>query len=237
MRPLAITAACLLVFLAACGGSKSEKPAFDVAKAELLAHDALIQTRDLPGSGWSVTDEDPKESDDDDFPTTDACKQLRDFQSEVKNLDQKSRAARAKREISKPNQASPLPTEVSVEIEIYKDTKDLPGHAERARKMVEGDSYTNCFSEVMGDIFKAAGLTATTKGVTPSASVPGSGFAFAAESQVTGLSSALRFENYGWILSNAKITVSLSGSRDALTPEIVKAAVEKTQAKLNELKQ
>ncbi|HLF77999.1 MAG TPA: hypothetical protein VJB57_10985 [Dehalococcoidia bacterium] len=230
--------ACLLALIAAAcgGGSKAEKLKFDVAKAELTAHDVLINTVDLPGSGWSITDEDPKESDDDDVPDTASCKELRAFQDEVNALDTKSRAARAKREIGKPAAAT-LATEVSVEIEIYRETKPLAPHLDRARKLVDSGGYTNCLSDLLGGIYKSAGLTATTKSVPASTTAPANGFAYAAESQISGLPSPLRFENYGWIVGNAKITVSLSGSKDALTPELAKAAVLKTHAKLLEASQ
>jgi hypothetical protein len=232
LKTLGAVSACVLALISAdCSGSKPEKLQFDPVRGEVIAHAALIGTVALPSSGWSITNEDPKESDDS-LPDSAGCKALRGFQDETKALDKKSRVARAKRVIQKPAPSSVLPTEVTVEIEIYREAKALLPHLKKAQKLVDENSYGGCLEEVLGGIYKSAGLTATTKRVSASLDAPKDGFAFAEESEIDGLRAPLHFENYGWIVGNAKVTVSLSGSKDTLTPELVKAAVEKTQAAL-----
>lgn len=225
-------AALALVTIGAVGcSSKPAKLQFDPKTADSLAHNALIPISTLPGDGWKLTNLDPKEADQ---PAVDSanCKQVNANQDQNKAFDAKYRAARAKEEITRPVAKVPLPTTVDVEIDIYKRTSGLVSHLKDVRKLTDGGTYINCFSDLINDAFKSTSFTAITKSVTPTMPAPDNGFAFAAESQVSGLDTPLRFENYGWLAGNAKVAVSLSGSKDQITPELVKAAIEKTKTAL-----
>jgi hypothetical protein len=223
------------LLLAGCGGgddSEPEQARFDPERGEALAHAALIQASDLPGSGWQVTANDEKEVDDQ-SPDTESCKQVKQYQNDVKADEAKARVARAQREIARAVQGAALPTGVEIEIEVYEDSALIKNHLERASGMVDNGVYSKCLTDLMDEVYRSGGLTGTTKTVSASAAAPRDGFAFAAEGEVSGVPISLRFENYGWLDGNAKIRVSVSGTKAEVTPELVKATLEKTQAALD----
>jgi hypothetical protein len=229
LAALAITA-----LLIACGGggdSGSGQLRFDPADADALAHAGLISAADLPGSGWQVTADDEREVDEQ-SPETDSCKQIKAFQDDVKADDAKSRAGRAQREIMRNAAGAGLPTGVEIEIEIYRDPALTREHLRRATSLVNNGAYSKCLTELLAEVYRGAGLSGTTKIVDGSAAPPANGFSFAAEGEVGGLPSALRFENYGWVDGNAKVRLTFSGAKSELTGDLVKTAIAKTQAAL-----
>src|SRR5262245_6938109 len=90
LRTLGLPVITLLIALAvACGGDDKGggitggggSTTWDVNKADDLAHAALIKADELPGSGWSVDEDDFKQ---DDEPMQASCADFESFKKDAK---------------------------------------------------------------------------------------------------------------------------------------------------------
>ncbi len=235
---LLIAAFALPLLIAACGGGK--KLTFDPAKADTLAHAALISESDLPGSGWKVTETDqfsdgtPFTSD----TSSAACKSLDQAFSSVKSQSEAGRAGRAEKAFEQ--QGGLIPTIVQVQVTIFKDTKVPSSALDTFKQALNGNDFTSCLTDTMKQGFgkdapSAGNLNLSVNPGTAAASAPLSGVAkaFDVSLAATGLSVNMHLEAYLWRDGNAGITVFLFGSKDALTSSLVKTVVDKMQAGLD----
>src|SRR4051812_19429219 len=109
VRSIGLTLATLaLALVAACGGGDSKgsplsggsgsSNTWDVSRADDLTHAALIVAADLPGSGWSTTDDD---FGDDDKAMASGCSDFEGFKKDARS----AQVARAKRQLEKAGSA------------------------------------------------------------------------------------------------------------------------------------
>jgi len=128
-----IFATLAFVMTVSCGGGDSKGSplsgktggsggaTWDIAKADDLSHAALLVAGDLPGSGWTVTDDDFK----DEPSKSTAC-------SEADSLAKESRTAyvaRAKRKLAREGASGATTdtgTEIISSVEIYRDARRSP---------------------------------------------------------------------------------------------------------------
>lgn len=236
---LAALAAGALV-LVACGGDDNggggDKITLDPAKADALAHAAILSDKDLPGKGWEVTKTD-EFSDDEEIGDTAPCNNIEAKLNKQKAANNAGRAGRAEKEYTRPNGEADLDTSVEVEVNVFKDTK-TPAQAFNAFKdaLKSGD-----FGKCLEDLFKegaggpdAQGVTITVKEGKPRTAAPAGGAAQAYDFAIAvpGFKADMHYESYLWRYGNVGTTVTISGPAAALPPELAKAALDRTVALL-----
>ena len=233
----ALGAAAILV--AACGDDDSgggDKITLDPAKADALAHAAILSDTDLPGKGWEATKTD-EFSDDETIGDTAACKSIEAKLTKQKAANRAARAGRAEKEYTRSNGEADLDTSVEVEVNVFKDTA-TPAQALNAFRdaLASGD-----FGKCLEDLFKegaggptAQGVSITVKQGKARTAAPAGGAAQAYDFAIAvpGFKADMHYESYLWRYGNAGTTVTISGPATALTPELAKAALDRTVALL-----
>lgn len=207
------------------GGNK-----FDPAKASDFARGAMISTADLPGSGWAITSVDDFSTDD---PANDpafagpSCSAVKAQMVIFRNSLTASQSGKAKTEYGQDSSD----VTATINVSIQKDTKNTSGDVSKYAQSIQHGEMAKCLESVM----TSSGMdTAKATKVTPATNAPQNGVETAYELAVTaqGQAVTMRIEDYAWAYSNAIVNVSVSGSKDKVTPDIINAAVAKTQAQL-----
>lgn len=219
------------------GGGGGGNVNFDPAKADAIAHAAMLVESDLPGTGWKVTSTDSF-SDDDTFgdsnTTSAACKKIDDEVSKVTKDAAAARAGRAEKAFSQ--QGTLFETSIDVTVNIFKDAKTPDDTLKVFKGAIEGDDFDQCFKDLVeeGAAGQVEGVKIEAKAVDTLASPPNSGAKSAVDVTVDAglIKTTVHSEFYAWRESNAGITVSISGPKDDLKADVVKAALDKVQAKL-----
>lgn len=204
------------------GGNK-----FDPARASEYAHGAMLSTADFPGTGWAITSVDDFSTDD---PTGPACAAVTSQLAIFRNSRNLSSAGKASTEYSKDG----TDVSASIEVDIQKDTKNTSSDLSSYRQAIQHGDMPKCLEGYM-----TSSGTDTAKIVkgSPTTTAPQSGVATAYDLSFTvqGQSLTMRIEDYAWVYSNAIVHVSITGSKDQVTADIVNAAVSKTQAQLQKV--
>jgi hypothetical protein len=236
-RPRLLSFAALVVLsgalFLACGGSSNGGTAtgllLDPKSADALTHAGLLSALDLPGSGWRIIENDRFTSalDTVDAPACDDLKSLREDAT-------KGLAGRAERGLEQPSVKTLTGVVVSDEVRAYKKRGDLPALMDRYRGQVTDGSFVNCFRVAV-----TASLSYRLNSVTPSppsTQAPHGGVALALDYEFegqSGLALTRRLESYDWTMSNVVVAVDLDAPKDLLTPELVIAVLQKTQAAID----
>jgi hypothetical protein len=242
-RPLALALATLgtvavASLLAGCDDNGSRLP-FDPDHARDIARDVLLDPDDLPGTGWAMSSEEYSEvpgggaADPFDFPGEGACglvnRRLGDYQTSSTG----KRAIEAKRDLARPGTGgTTLQTEVSSEMEVYRDGADLGSDLPFLRAVVQSDDFDACmretFSRSAAEIAAGDLAVVVAKRAEPGAIPPqgGAAFAFDLEIKAAGTAIEMRVEQYFWATANAVLSVQATGARQDVSHDVVQTAID-----------
>ena len=240
LRLTIVAALALALLVSACGGEDDDVaddgPRFDPARADELAHAALIGTSNLPGSGWEIAAEDDFDDDGDDgdeflqfAEQEESCQHITDLAALGDIMggddDEDLPLGRAKVEFERDAGPMDIPSSVEVEIEIEETVADIQGGWGIARSILGSEDTSECFRALMGAVLaeESDGLfEVSLESIDPPADPPGDGvaLAFRMEIEISGLAA---FEAvmglYMWPYSNAGIQVMIIGSEEELEPD------------------
>ena len=218
---------------AACGGDDGGGKLVDPAKADALSHQALLSEKDLPGTGWTVTKSDQFNDSGIDSDTA-ACKDINSREAVARSKSDAARAGRAEKELSR--DTASIPTGVASEVIVFKDASTPSDVLKLFQDAVKTTNFEACLKDVVGTSV-GDGTKVDTTSVSAATSAPNGGTAVAYEFlfAVQGQNLALHFETYIWRTANVGVTVTVSGTKDDVTADLVKAAVSKLQANLEAL--
>lgn len=233
-RAVGLALSTLAILLAlACGGDGKGSPlsganaggsggnqTWDIAKADELAHAALLVVGDLPGSGWEVEDDDF----DDEPKTAAACA---DYARLVKE-EGLARVARAERDFEKAGAGrNDFGTQIESSATVYRDAKTASDLLTRFRGMLDSGKFIACFEADYGE----SGIKATFKKGTASQGAPNKGVAMAIDSEIeaAGVKLSLHIEQYTWLSGNAIVGVSVNMSKDKFDADLAKHVLAKQE--------
>ena len=203
------------------------------ARAAQVARAALPTPADLPGAGWRVRSMD-------EFPDmrfepqvqSPACLSLKTKIDAVSVLLETQRPARAATGLEQRN--SVARSAVTAAVYVYRDAQSAERLGNAYRQSIEGTEYLTCVNEIV------AQLPARASGVRPIVSaiaatpVPHGGTQLAVEVVYFGDGAELRMraEFYAWRVGNAVAVMTVSGASDSATEAAARAAVQRTQQRL-----
>ena len=233
LRTFGLTLATLaLVLVAACGGDdKGGSPlsggsgsgnTWDVAKADDLTHAALIVAADLPGSGWSVTDDD---FEDDDKPMASGCSDFEGFKKDARA----AQVTRAKRQLEKTGTArDDFGTQIESTVTVFKDSKTASDLANRYKGIVNSDKFVSCFESEIKSETGSNAKVAIKRGAT-NTSAPNGGTSTGLDVDIAVGSDSLsaHTENHVWLSGNAVIQVNVTATKASFNADVIKQAVAK----------
>lgn len=241
---LSLLVAVAAVAAVACGGDSTATPApatptptatptgptYDALQADAVAHAALLAEGDLPGQGWAVEASD--DFSDDDLGDSEACQraeQIRDLNKVERDAD---RAGKAQIELSTPGTGSG-PVSVNSAVHIFKSTEVPLATLDNFLGAVHGGDFVECIKDGMLASLPA-GSTVEVLQTAQHVQPPHRGIAFAWQLNIVSGDEhlAVAIEYHLWADSNAGVTVAFFGPPEAITTELVKAAVEKADQKL-----
>jgi hypothetical protein len=219
----------LLALAVACGSDNGGgitggggSAAWDVSKADDLAHAALLQASELPGSGWTATDDDFDQHDE---PMVGACS---DFDSFKKNV-RSATVERAKRSLAKAGASrDDFGTEVETTVTIFKDSKTANDTLSRWKNVSSSDKFITCFQEQLkSDV--GSNATVAIRRVNATASAPSGGSALALDVDLRAGREQLQAqtENYVWANGNAVIQINVTSTKASFNADVFKQAVAK----------
>jgi hypothetical protein len=237
--------------LAACGGdddddtadngeatattSSGDKLTYDPAKADQIAHSAILVETDLPGTGWKVIGTDAF-SDGDEFGDDNAsaaCKAINETVREASDASEAVRAGRAQKEFER--EGDLFESNVEVEVNIFENAKTPENSLKVFKDALESDDFETCFKDLIGEGASGIpGVKIEAKAVTPLSPTPNGGAARALEVQIkaVAVTAVVHLEYHIWRDGNAGITLSLNGPKADITAAAVRQVLEKTQTKL-----
>lgn len=231
IRSIGLTLSALVFILAvACGGDSKGSPlsggqggtTWDVARADDLAHAALLVAADLPGSGWSTTDDD---FDEDDEPMASACSDFEGFKKDARSAN----VVRAKRQMEKEGLTrNDFGSQVESTVTIFKDAKTASDLANRYKGIVNSDKIIACFeAEIREDTSRTAKVV--IKKVNANASAPNGGTSTALDVDVSEGTNVLlaHTENHVWVSGNAVIQLTVTSTKQSFNADLIKQAVAK----------
>lgn len=235
-RSLPLALAMLLV--AACNTSihvppATGTPAFDPANASLIARDALLVPRDLPGDGWVETPLDGFDDSAPDLPTR-ACQELARQRNLQRQRGEAALVARAQSLLESPGPTFGASVETSVR--IYRDVQTPADVLGYIRNEIESGVYAACFRDAL-----AASLPATPDArvairgadlTRPAPTEDGIARAYRLTVYAANRQAELRLEVYSWRVSNAGATVVIFGDAAVIDAAVTAAAVGTTEATL-----
>ena len=229
------------IALIACGGGDDEggggggggDVSLDPNRADAIAHAAMLQTGDLPGSGWKVAQTDNfSESSFGDIGGTGSCKTLNDKVEASRQSAESARAGRAATEFTK--ESGLVPTSLEITVNVYRTT-EAPEEAMKAFKdALGGDDFGKCLNDSLKEGFSGGDAKLNVKSAKAGTSAPNDGLAKAYDIDIeaSGLKASFRAEFYAWQYDNSGNTIFIFGSKEDLNGDLQKAAVSKTQEKL-----
>ena len=238
MRRLALMAGAALVATAllACGGEKG--PANDPARADTAAHAALIGPADLPGAGWVITGRDQFQDGSrvDVASDSKACDSARAKSELAKKTAAEDRAGRAQLVLEIPaSTQAPLATTIEQTVSVQNTTAATAKAMDAFRDLMQSGDMGQCVADSVTRSFAGApGAKVTSAPGSPAKAAPSNGTASAFDVVITvqGQTLEMRLESYIWQDENAGVTLSISGPKNAITPELVGRALEAAAAKL-----
>jgi hypothetical protein len=216
--------------------------------ADALAHAALPQVSDLPGTGWDVTarDEFDNDSEEDEFDRAlanePACTELNAFESLEGVFDSGGGgdlpAGRAQIEFIDARSASPIPRSVEVSVEIERTVSEGEGALGVVKDLLESEEMQACllaaFNAGFAEFGRARDAQITVMPRQLSAEVPNDGatIAYDIDLAVASVQLDLAMEVYVWALANATTTVVVLGPPDAVNNELIAPVLASVDARL-----
>ncbi len=238
MKTTMAVLAVLGVVAAACGGGGDDGPAYEPAKADAIAHAALLSPVDLPGSGWVIASRDQ-------FPDSErldaavdsaACTSAEAKSKAAKDAAAADRAGRARLELTLAAKGSvQISTTIDHTVSIQNTEEATDRAMEAFRALAASDDMGKCLGEVVSKgLGSAPGSKVTATTVKAAGSVPNGGAASAFDIAITIQNQTLemRVESYVWQDGNAGVTVAITGQKDQVTADVVKKALDTANAKL-----
>jgi hypothetical protein len=219
------TLAAGLLIAAACGGG-GDAATFDIAKADTTAHEVLPAATDLPGSGWSATENDQFD-DPNDRLASDSCSAIQKLSDEQDAKEKTTRKGRAQVNYNLSD------TDVEFSVNIF-DKDSTPSALLAPMKKVLQSGFADCFRDEVVKNVDDPSATIEVANVAASGNVPVGGFSESVNmtAKVAGETTVYRFEQYVWAFRNAGVSVNVAGDTASITPELVQAAIDKLQANL-----
>ena len=99
----------------------------------------MLVVGDLPGSGWTATDDD---FDDEDKAMPSGCSDFESFKKDARN----AKVSRAKRALEKAGTArDDFGTQIESTINVFKDSKTASDFINRYKGVVSSDKFISCF--------------------------------------------------------------------------------------------
>lgn len=231
---LSVTLILAGLVLTSCGGGSgtdSRSTMIDPANADQVAHQALLAESDLPGTGWRVTKSDQFDSSSNDVNTP-ACKDINSQQQAAKSKADAARAGRAEKELSRET-SSPIPLAIETEVNIFKDTSTPADVLKLFTEATKSKDFGTCLQDsVNSSAGQDTKMNMKSVNSTVAAPTGGSAVAYDFSFSVQGQTFNMRFETYLWAYANSGVTVTVSGASEDVTADVVKAALDKTQGKL-----
>lgn len=235
LLPVAVFAIVAIVgvsaFLVLAGGGgedddgDGDELTFDPARAEELAHAALLAPGDLPGSDWEVVGEDEFT---DLIPWTDECRSLQ------ASLDGGSiagtEAGRAQRELVRPGADADLAVRSTVA--IYPTTTGLDGAISGARSTAESSRFIECVEAALGAEAAEDGLALDAARSSARASAPRGGFGTGVELTLNdgATTRVVTLQEYRWRHGNAIIGIQAVGEDSDVTGALLSEAITGAEA-------
>jgi hypothetical protein len=215
----------LLLFAIACGGGDetNARPAFDSAQATALATTALLDLRELPGSGWAMR---PGSFDAPESSRVKSCDEIQAFDRDLFN----GSAGRAARVFVRAVGGSPLVLQISQFVYVLDTEANARRHVSRYAGLTSNGGDLPCFDIVLEGATgqELNSIKAKSAGNTPPAGVSSTIDAEPA----TG--AAIRYERHVWTHGNAIGWISMLGPRDAITADTVNAILASAAAALQD---
>jgi hypothetical protein len=238
-RYLALLTSLAAIVLVGCASGRGSGSSLNIAKqADALAHALLIGPQVLPGSGWWVRATDAFESADvaDAGETRTQCSPTENELAEADARVAAGRLGRAKVNLERAVETSPLPLKVSLTIEVFRDPAGLDEWLGVVGKLVSGDAFLPCL-EASFRSSSSPNVSVQARRVRALAPVPGNGVATASELTVSldtdpDQTVMHRLEGYRWRFGDVLALLDITGARESFTAEIVNAAVTATEGRL-----
>ena len=237
---LAGAVAAFAVSVAGCDYDSGASLPFDPSSAREIAREVLLDPDYLPGNYWSTGNEEFSGStgggagDPFDFRAEGDCGPVAKLVADYRSSSIGKRAIEAKRELSRPGTGpAGLVTEVSAEMEIYREGADLADDMTFVRAIVESPEYEACmqetFSASAADIAGPGTKTSVvTKRAEPGALAPAGSAALAFDLQITAGATELqmRVEQYFWSTENAVLSLEVTGERVDVSHGVGQSAID-----------
>jgi hypothetical protein len=208
------------------------------ANAERIAQAAMISVTDLPGTGWQVAAIDDYsgallDGDGSEFADSPACLAYFEAVTAAAESAQTAVSGRASRSFTKAD--SVLGASVYVDVTVYQDDETPRTIVDEAERAFSADGFDSCFEEVFSQLGGGReGARFSTELVDSAVDAPADGIAEAVEMTVSGgVSYTMRAEIYAWADDETFAFVTVMGSPESITSELVTPVVNKTAGKLS----
>lgn len=211
----------------ACGGSSG--PRFDPKRGTEIAHAALFKPEDLPGTGWTTT-EDDNFGTADEIPDTQNCQPTRDFN---KTADEDV-AGKAERQVQmKARNAGESPLTVQLKVTIYHKDDRLPGVMKQYKSTVNDGGTQKCLLDVIkAQLPSNVEISVKQGGAKVPAPEGGAAFSFDVEAKASNDSATVREEHFAWLKGNAAVSLDFQGPPELVTQDLINTTLQKVQAQL-----
>ena len=201
-------------------------PAFDAANASLIAREAVLVPRDLPGDRWVETPLDEFDESAPNIPTR-ACQELARKRDLQRQRGEATLAARAQSLLEAPGPTFGGSVETSVR--IYRDVQTPADVLAYIRDEVESGVYPACFRDALAASLPAtpdARVAIRTAELTrPAPTEDGIARAYQVTVMAANRQAELRLELYSWRMSNAGVTVVIFGDLSVIDAAVTNAAI------------
>ncbi len=209
------------------------EPVFDPARADELAHAAMIEAGALPGERWEITGNDEFEEGGvvgDIEGSAPSCAGITEESERLIGVAETARAGRSNRQFSRPGPDPNLDveTEVLVTLDVMKDADTVASLVSDYRDLFGDDGLGTCLSDTLRESIGEDEGTATLEVVTPQAEAPDGAVTLAFVINVTSaeINGVLRYELYAWQAGNAMATAVVRGQADDIDRDLAQAAVD-----------
>jgi hypothetical protein len=192
---------------------------FDVLRADAIAHHALPQKSEVPGTDWLLLETDQFESPS--LLNTGACERANDTDDDLRTRLQPAIAGRAKETFLKSERAVDTVT-LDYFVTIFRPDSDLKESIRRRRDYVSAPDYLDCV------ISNGSGLD--THFVRPSGRLRDDGYVVAYEDPRL----PFRRESYAWRFRNSIVLLDVEGDPAAVKALDVQAVIDGFDKKLHE---
>jgi hypothetical protein len=216
-----------IVVLVACGGDSKESSKMSEGRASQVAHAALLETADLSNGEWVLFSTDSFRNDDASLPDTGNCSTARNLAADMS----KNNLARAQRALQTEIYGFNSKGQVEMHVRMFDTNATAQDYLRRHRTTATSDAYIRCLQDGFTALF---GSNARVRFGDAKSKAPRDGVtsAFDQDLKVGEVFNEIHTDSYAWVQENAFVLVLVSGPRAADTSDVVREALEKTQAKL-----